>query len=234
MDLKHVPSFDFDVMHPFMLKSFFPFFKTGNLLELGSDKGDFTRRLLPYFDNITCVDVSSQAIEIAGRELKDKVKLINSDFKTASLPDKYDNILLTHVLEHIDDPVGLLKRINDEWLSDNGRLFLVCPNANAASRQIAVKMGLLTHNTAITHAEKAIGHRITYTSDTLERDVATAGLKVIHHSGIFFKSLAIYQWERLLNTDIISPEYLEGCFQLGQEYPEMCASIFLLCKKNKH
>ena len=41
-----------------------------------------------------------------------------------------------------------------------------------------------------------------------------AGLKVLHRSGIFFKSLASFQWDRLLKTDIISPAYLEGCFQL--------------------
>ena len=29
-------SFDFDVMHPFMIRSFKPFFKPGSLLELGS------------------------------------------------------------------------------------------------------------------------------------------------------------------------------------------------------
>jgi 2-polyprenyl-3-methyl-5-hydroxy-6-metoxy-1,4-benzoquinol methylase len=40
---------------------------------------------------------------------------------------KYDNIVLTHVLEHIDNPVAVLKRINDEWLSDNGRFFLSLP-----------------------------------------------------------------------------------------------------------
>ncbi len=47
---------------------------------------------------------------------------------------------MTHVLEHLDDPVKVLKRVKDEWLSDNGKFFLVCPNANAPSRQIAVKM----------------------------------------------------------------------------------------------
>jgi hypothetical protein len=134
-------------------------------------------------------------------------------------------------LEHLSDPVLVLKRINDEWLSDNGRLFLVCPNANAPSRQIAVKMGLISHNTAVTPAEAEHGHRRTYTLDTLEKDAAAAGLKVVHRSGIFFKALANFQWDKLLKTDIISPEYLEGCYQLGKQYPDLCSSIFLLCEK---
>ena len=215
---KYAYSFDSDLMPPFMLKSFKPFFQKGNILELGSFKGDFTKRLLPYFNDITCIEASDETIELAKRQLGGKVKFINSLFENAILPTKYDNIILTHVLEHIDNPVSLLKKINVEWLSDNGRLFLVCPNANAPSRQIAVKMGLITHNSAVTQAEIEHGHRITYTLDTLERDVKAAGLNIVHRSGIFFKALANFQWDKLLNTDIISKKYLEGCYQLGQQY----------------
>ena len=232
-DHKYAYGFDFDVMHPFMLKSFIPFFKEGNFLELGSFKGDFTRKFLPHFNDITCVEASDEAIAIAKNEFGDKVKFINSLFEKVTLPAKYDNIVLTHVLEHIDNPVAVLKRINDEWLSDSGRFFLVCPNANAPSRQIAVKMGLISHNAAITPAENEHGHQITYTLDTLERDAKAAGLKVTHRSGIFFKALANFQWDQLLNTDIISKDYLEGCYELGQQYPDLCSSIFLMCEKGE-
>lgn len=231
-DHKYAYNFDFDVMHRFMIKSFEPFFKEGNCLELGSFKGDFTKRLLPFFNDITCVEASDEAIEIAQKEFGN-LKFVNALFEEVTLPEKYDNIILTHVLEHLDNPVAVMKRINDEWLSDNGRFFLVCPNANAPSRQIAVKMGLIKHNAAITPAEKEHGHRITYSLDTLERDAKAAGLKVVHRSGIFFKALANFQWDRLLNTDIISPEYLEGCYELGHQYPDLCSSIFLMCEKGK-
>lgn len=232
-DHKYAYGFDFDVMHPYMIRSFQPFFRNGSVLELGSFQGAFTKRLKPFFTDITCVEASDEAITDAKRLLGDEIIFINSLFEEVQLPKKYDNIVLTHVLEHIDDTVGLLKRINDEWLSDNGRFFLVCPNANAPSRQIAVKMGLISHNSAITNAEKAHGHRITYTLDTLERDARSAGLNVVYRSGIFFKALANFQWDRLLGTDIISPEYLEGCYQLGQVYPDLCSSIFLMCEKGR-
>lgn len=231
LDHKYAYSFDFDVMHPYMLRSFLPFFKEGNLLELGSFKGDFTKHIIPFFKDITCVEASNEAIEIAKTELGGKVKYVNALFESVVLPVKYDNVILTHVLEHLDDPVAVMKKINNEWLSDYGRFFLVCPNANAPSRQIAVKMGLISHNSAVTIAEKEHGHRITYTLDTLERDAKSAGLRVVYRSGIFFKALANFQWDKLLKTDIISPEYLEGCYQLGQQYPDMCSSIFLMCEK---
>lgn len=228
---KYAYLFDYDVMHPYMIRSFAPFFRPGNLLELGSFKGDFTRRFRARFKDITCVEASGEAIEEARRKVGDGVHFVNSMFETATLPRRYDNIVMTHVLEHLDEPVGVLKRVNNEWLAEDGRLFLVCPNANAPSRQIAVKMGLITHNSAVTPAEAAHGHRCTYSFDTLERDAGAAGLKVVHRSGIFFKALANFQWDRLLQTDIISKEYLDGCYLLGQIYPDLCSSIFLLCER---
>ena len=233
VDHQYAYSFDFDVMHPFMVRTFEPFFRAGSLLELGSFKGDFTRRLMEHFGDVTCVEASGEALSEAKKKFGDKATFVHSLFENAVLPRRYNNIVLTHVLEHLDDPVHVLRRINDEWLAEGGRLFLVCPNANAPSRQIAVKMGLISHNTAVTPAEAEHGHRCTYTLDTLERDATAAGLKVIHRSGIFFKALANFQWDRLLNTDIISPEYLEGCYMLGQQYPDLCSSIFLLCESGR-
>ncbi|HET6148964.1 MAG TPA: class I SAM-dependent methyltransferase [Polyangia bacterium] len=230
-DHKYAYGFDFDVMHPFMIKAFEPFFNKGSLLELGSFKGDFTRRFVPYFDEITCVEASDVAVGEARQKLGEKVTFVNPRFESVRLPKRYDNVVLSHVLEHLDDPVLVLKRINQEWLADRGRFFLVCPNANAPSRQIAVKMGLIPHNTAVTRSEAAHGHRRTYTLDTLKQDALAAGLCVVHRTRIFFKSLANFQWDRLLNTDIISQEYLDGCFKLGQQYPDLCASIFLMCER---
>jgi hypothetical protein len=119
----------------------------------------------------------------------------------------------------------------DGWLSERGLLFLVVPNANAPSRQIAVKMGLIAHNSAVTDGEARHGHRRTYTFDTLEHDARAAGLRVAHRGGVFFKPFANYQFDKLMKTDIIDQGYLDGCYELGMQYPDLCASIYLLCGK---
>lgn len=228
---KYAYGFDYDVMHPYMIRAFSTFFQKGNALELGCFKGNFTEKLIPFFSDITCVDASAEAIKVAQERIGEKAVFVHSLFENAKLPGKYDNIFLTHVLEHLDDRIGLLKKINDEWLSDDGVFFLACPNANAPSRQIAVKMGLIDHNTAVTDAEKKHGHRVTYTLDTLEADAKQAGLKVIYRSGVFFKALANFQWDMVIKEGIVDDAYLEGCYQLGQIYPDLCATIYLVCKK---
>ena len=106
-DHKYAYNFDFDVMHPFMLKSFLPFFCEGNMLELGSFKGDFTKRFLPHFSNITCVEASDEAIELAKQTLGPEVNFVHGLFEEISLPTKYDHIIMTHVLEHIEHPVAV-------------------------------------------------------------------------------------------------------------------------------
>jgi 2-polyprenyl-3-methyl-5-hydroxy-6-metoxy-1,4-benzoquinol methylase len=223
--------FDFDVMHRFKIRAFQPFFRPGRVLELGSHEGSFTELLIPYFDDITCLEASAVAIDRARQRLGDQVTFVHGLIESAPISDRYDTVVMTHVLEHVDDPVGVLRRINHEWLSADGRLFVVVPNAHAASRQIAVHMGLIDHATSVTPAEAEHGHRRTYTLETLERDAVGAGLSVVHRSGIFFKALANFQWDRLLQTDIISDGYLEGCFKLGQRYPDLCSSVFLVCER---
>jgi len=230
---KYAYEFDLEVMHPFMIQAMSPFFKPGSLLELGCFQGDLTQRLLPYFREITCIDASGLAIEEAKKKIGPCATFIQSPFDKAVLPKRYDHILITHVLEHQDDPVGLLKRVNEEWLAEGGRCFLICPNAHAPSRQLAVLMGLISNNTAVTPDEAQHGHRCTYSLDTLERDAVAAGLKVVYRSGIFFKALANFQWDQLLRTNIISPEYLEACYKLGQRHPDLCSSIFLMCERGE-
>jgi len=236
-DTKYAYNFDFDIMHPFMMESFKEFLINGSVLELGSFKGAFTKHILEKFSNITCIEASEEAVNIATTKFKEEIskntiKIIKSRFEEVDLHHKYDNIIITHVLEHLDNPVNILKRINNEWLENEGNVFIVCPNANAASRQIAVKMGVVPYNSAITKTEEEHGHRITYTFDTLEKDVKESGLKIIHRSGIFFKALSNFQWDQLLETSIISKEYLKGCYELGMKYPDLCSSILLICKKN--
>lgn len=228
---KYAYDFDLDVMHRFMIRAFEPFIGADdNALEMGSYNGAFTSRLVEKFTDLTAIEASSEAVAKTQKQFGDRVKFINSTFEELNFDAQFDAVFLTHTLEHLDNPVEVLKKVNG-WLSERGKLFLVVPNADAPSRQIAVKMGLISHNSAVTKSEEKHGHRITYSFDTLERDVRASGLKIVHKTGIFFKALANFQFDRLLQTDIISKEYLEGCYQIGLEYPKLCASIFFLCQK---
>ena len=135
-----------------------------------------------------------------------------------------------HTLEHVDNPVLVLDKIYD-LMSPEGLVFIAVPNGNAISRQIAVKMKLIEHNTAVTSGERAQGHLRTYTLDTLLSDVTKSKLKIVDYGGIIFKALANFQFDKALDIGIISEEYLNAADQLAIEYPNFGASIYVICKK---
>ena len=233
---KYAYSFDLDVMHPMMIRTFEPWFRPhgSKCLELGSYQSAFTKRLLNHFNEVVCIEASKDARAKAIHSLGGKscrVKLVGERFETVGLLQNYDNIFMTHVLEHVEDPVRVLRRVNDEWLAPGGRFFLACPNANAASRQIAFQMGALKSLHGVTNNEFQHGHHRTYSLDTLECHAREAGLNVIARGGIFFKALANKQLDAAKGAGIIDDAYLEGCYQLGQVYPDLCASIYLICEK---
>ena len=229
---KYAYTFDYDIMHPYMMESFVPYFRKGAVLELGCFQGAFTQRLAEYFTDITCIEASSDAINVARQSpALSNVLFIESEFEHAELERKFENILLIHVLEHLDDRVALLQTVKDKWLADNGVFIVACPNAYAPSRQIAVNMGLIEYPEAVTPSEHAHGHRITYSMESLKEDILCAGLSIRDSSGVFFKALANFQWDKLIETDIISKEYLDGCFELGKKYPGLCSSIYFVCEK---
>jgi len=224
-------AYDFDyILREYMMQSVVPFLRMGRALEMGCYMGEFTKLICKHFTDITVIEASDELIEQSRQQVGPEVKFIHSTFETVDLQGKYDSIFLMHTLEHLDDPVLVLKRVN-EWLSANGRFFLVVPNANAPSRQIAVKMGLVPYNSAVIESERLHGHRKTYSLDTLEHEALSGGLKVIHRGGIFFKPLAGSQFDEALAAKVITKEYLDGCYKLGMVYPDLCASVFLVCEQ---
>ncbi|CAB3713428.1 class I SAM-dependent methyltransferase [Paraburkholderia rhynchosiae] len=228
----HRYAYEFDyLMHEYMLRTLSPFFVEGNALELGCFEGHFSHLLAQRFASVEVVEASADCIPVASEKVKRSVKFHHSTFEKFEPTRRYDNIFLIHTLEHLDHPVEVLRRIAG-WLSEGGRLFVAAPNARAGSRQIAVKMGLIDHPAAVTAAEAAHGHRVTYSIDTLCADLRAAKLRLVTEGGVFFKGLANFQIDAALRADIISKEYLDGCFELGRVYPDLCSSVYAICERD--
>jgi SAM-dependent methyltransferase len=226
-------AYDFDsIVRGYMMRTLSPFFpKDGKALEIGCFEGDSTRLFAEHFDDLTVLEASNELIQIARGRMPSSVSFIHGTIEAASLDPIYDAIFLVHTLEHLDAPVEALTRIRN-WLSPGGRFFVVVPNAQAASRQIAVRMGLIETNHSVTEGERIHGHRCTYSLDTLEHDVRSAGLRVESRGGVMFKPFANFQFDRMIRHQVIDNAYLEGCYALGMQYPELAASIYVVCRRD--
>lgn len=218
------------LMRHFMMRSLRPYLRHGKALELGCFHGEFTSLLAEEYADLTVVEAAQSFIDATRQRVNSNVKFVNSLFETFETANRFDGIFLLHVLEHLQDPIGVLSHAST-LLTPTGRILLVVPNGGAASRHIAVKMGVLPYLAAMSESDVKHGHRRVYFFDTLEQDARAAGLNVIHRGGIFFKALANYQFDTLIGGSVISDEYMEGCYKLGMEQPSLCASIFLVCDK---
>jgi SAM-dependent methyltransferase len=222
--------YDFDeIVRHYMIRSFKPFFTVGSALEVGCYEGDAALLLSQYFNDLTVSEASTDALSIAKAKLPKSTTCVPGIFEEADFGRKFDNVFLINMLEHTDDAVRVLDHAR-KYLAPGGRCFVLVPNANAPSRQIAVQMGLIEHNSAVTKGEWDHGHRRTYALDTLERDIRAAGLVVEQRGGLMFKALANFQMDKALKAGIIDQAYLDGIYSLGMIYPTMCASIYIICK----
>jgi 2-polyprenyl-3-methyl-5-hydroxy-6-metoxy-1,4-benzoquinol methylase len=225
-------AYDFDhIMRGYMMRTLRPWFRGGPALEVGCYDGASTALLAAEFADLTVVEASAALIERARGRVPPEVRFVHGLVEQVQLEARYRAIFLVHTLEHIDPPGPALAALRGA-LAPDGLLFVVVPNADAASRQIAVKMGLIAHNAAVTEPERRHGHRCTYRFDTLERELRDAGFGIAARGGIVFKPLANFQFDRLLADGILGLDYIEGCYALGQQYPELCASIHAVCTRD--
>ena len=120
----------------FGFRSLEPYFLPGNVLEMGSADGQMTELLEASFDDISVVD-GSQEYVAAIRSRMPAVKAYASLFEDFDPPEAYENIVMAHILEHVEDPVAILRRAA-AWLKPGGRIQIIVPNADSVHRLVAL------------------------------------------------------------------------------------------------
>jgi 2-polyprenyl-3-methyl-5-hydroxy-6-metoxy-1,4-benzoquinol methylase len=206
----------------FRYRSIKPYIKPGRGLELGSAQGDMTEFLVKHFDTMVSVDGSRELLDIIPHYPNHKK--VHSYFENYEPNETYDTIIMEHILEHVTDPVTLLSRVRT-WLAPGGVLIIGVPNAKSFHRLAAVKMNMLKSIYELNERDHEVGHQRVYCTDTLHNDVKKAGLTIIKHGGGFLKPLSNKQI-----NDTWTDEIIEGFYQLGCDFPEHAADIFVICK----
>ncbi|TRX60129.1 methyltransferase domain-containing protein [Fulvivirga sp. M361] len=114
--------------------------ENAKILDVGCGNGNMSIQLGMLGYNVLGVDISEKAIKKA----KETNTQPNVDFKVISAEDlvaegtKYDAIICSEVLEHLDNPSALLHTIN-EILKDNGSLVVTVPNGNGPRETLMTK-----------------------------------------------------------------------------------------------
>jgi 2-polyprenyl-3-methyl-5-hydroxy-6-metoxy-1,4-benzoquinol methylase len=198
-------------------------FRGKSLLEIGCASGVMTRQFAGRVTDLHVVEGSEKYISAVRKALGDKVqchRCLAHEFKPARL---FDGIVMASLLEHVDAPVPLLQSAGS-WLSPDGVLFVVVPNANSIHRQVGVAMGLLETTTAFTERDRLLGHRRVYTEDLLRQHLEEAGFSVCRRQGIMIKVVSNAQMAAWPDATV------HALLEVGRGYTEIAAQIYMSCR----
>jgi SAM-dependent methyltransferase len=196
-----------------------PWMHRDHVLEMGCATGELTSLMTSHATRYDVVEGSARNVAVASERVPD-ARFFTSLWEDFEPVERYSDILLVCALEHVIDPVDILRRAA-AWLRPRGRVHIVVPNADSFHRQVGVEMGILGRRDELSESDHRIGHRRVYDLDGVVADVRRAGLAPVHWQGIFLKILSNRQ---MLGW---SWELIRALHQVGQRYPAQCAELYV-------
>lgn len=209
-------------MIKYSAKVFERFFVGESILEMGPAEGVMTDLLARLGKDLTLVEGSSKFCNDLQTRFPE-ANVVHSLFEEFNPNRKFDNIVLGHVLEHVQDPVDILRHAG-KWLTPGkGRIFAAVPNARSLHRQAAVLLGMLPQEDALNEMDVHHGHRRVFNPESFRNAFYQAGLSIEIFGGYWLKPVSNKQIE-----DSWSPEMLEAFMQLGERYPDIAGEIYVI------
>lgn len=195
-----------------------------DVLELGCSSGVMSAILLEHVRSLHMVDGSATYIERARAKLRSpKASFIVALFEDFDPLRSFDAIVCSHVLEHVADPVSILRRARG-WLAPDGVLYAYVPNAHSVHRLLGVAMGLAESVFTMSDRDRLVGHRRIYTPETLAADIRAAGLEPGELRGVNLKPFPNARMAGL------PEDLIEGLLRVGTMLPHNSADIYYACR----
>lgn len=161
---------------------------TSRILEMGYGEGNITRALLSHGHQVEIVEGAAALVDEARSQLQDKVAVHHSLFSDFQPTDRYDVILATNVLEHVDDTLATLSSIL-RWCRDDTKVIVTVPNAESIHRRLAVLMGIQPSIYSLSPRDNLVGHQRVYDFARLSAEVKLAGFEIHDKKGFLLKIL---------------------------------------------
>lgn len=220
-------------MKNLIIRTFEPYLnREGKGLQLGYFEGVDTDMLCQRLRHLDVVEGCQAFIDEGRKKNYRNVILHYSLFEEFSLKEgeeKYDAAFAIYILEHVFDVQSVLSMVRTV-LKPDGLLFVIVPNARALSRQLAVHMGIIPGLKELTENDRNHGHRRVYDRVSLNRDIEQSGFSLISQGGIMLKFLADFQMDDLIQQGMLQEAHIDGLYRLGLEYPDLCGSLFAVCR----
>lgn len=130
------------------------------ILDVGASTGTLLESFQRFYQCVVMGVEPGDAYR-AYAEAKGLTMFPSLDDALAAGAGKFDLISLIHVLEHLPDPVGTLRQIREELLSEDGLLLLEVPNFYAHDSYELAHLTCFTPH-SLAEVVKHAGYRVTY------------------------------------------------------------------------
>jgi len=127
------------------------------------------------------VDISELAIQEASKVL-DKAVAFNLEETWPDLGDKFDLAILPEILEHVFDPVRVLKRVNEN-LKPDGQIIITTPNILIWTNRVKFLFGNFKYTN---QGLMDFGHIRFFTYRYLKEVLRNSGFEIEKESHIIF------------------------------------------------
>jgi 2-polyprenyl-3-methyl-5-hydroxy-6-metoxy-1,4-benzoquinol methylase len=193
----------------------------GSLLELGLGHGYTTNIFANHFEQHVVLEGSPAVIRnFQEKHPECRAQIVHTYFEEFSTGRKFDVIVMGFILEHVDDPLQILRHFR-QFLVPGGKMFLAVPNAEVMNRRLGHLAGMLADMSALSENDHLLGHKRYYTVASLTSEVAQAGYQVDRLEGIYMKPFTTKQIVSLqLDRKIVA-----ALCDLGVTYPELSCGI---------
>lgn len=192
-----------------------------SLLELGLGHGYATDIFSSRFERHVVLEGSPAVIRIFRDKHPDcPAEVVETWFENFTTDERFDLIVMGFILEHVDDPLLILRRFRD-FLAPGGKMFLAVPNAEVLNRRLGQLAGLLDKVTTLSEHDLLLGHKRYYTVASLSADVAQAGCGVDRMEGIYLKPFTTQQIVSLQ----LDRKVIDALCTVGIDYPELSCGL---------
>ena len=164
-----------------------------SLLELGLGHGITADVFGRHFKRHVVIDASPAVISnFRQRYPESQVEIVESYFEKFDTNERFDVIVFGYILEHVDNPVQILKHFR-KFLAPGGRMFVTVPNAEVLNRRLGHLAGMLADMQEMSEHDLLLGHKRYFTVASLRKDVEESGYKIKRMEGIYLKLLTTSQ-----------------------------------------
>lgn len=198
------------------------YFRGKTCLEIGPGNGHMTKKLTKMFNKVSVVEEEKSYIALLNKIKKTnkKIQTICESIK-CNCTKKFDTIICTNVIEHLNKPEEFLKDLK-KFAHYRTKFIFSVPNAKSFNRLLGLEIGVIKSIRSLHKNDLKVGHKKIYDYSEMRDLISSNGFTVDHIFTKIYKPFANDVMDKLPNS--------VKKFCLDIDLDEFGAEIFVIAR----